>query len=334
MNLAQTLRNLRLSALLLAACVIIGTVGFEALGRDPFHAFYLTIVILTTVGMEGAETDAERAFALLLMIVGVGTVLYATSVVVAFFVEGEISHVFERRKTMQTIQNMSGHHIVIGHGRMGAALCMQLHYRDAPFVLIETDEHRIEDAKAKGYLVVEGDAMHEETLFKAGIERASAVAACLPKDADNVFVTLTAKGIQPDLTVIARAEQVRSEPKLIRAGASRVICPPLIGANRVTNLMLNPQVEEMMELDGHWPDLELSRVILTQFTGMQWNTVGELCRQITSGTSVVALVRADGTRVLRPEQDEPLSNSDELIVIGPRGCVGEMLQAMQLPKAA
>lgn len=332
--MSEVVKKLRLSIVLIVLLIASGTVGFAMLGRDWFHAFYLTIVILTTVGMEGAKTDPERAFSLYLMVIGVGVVLYATGIVVASFVDGRIRELLGSRHQMQKINQTRDHFIIAGFGRMGRATCMLLEHRCVPFVLIESDEKRVEHAQSLGYLCILGDAVSEQTMMQAGIDRAKGLAACLPKDADNVYIVITARGMNPNLHIISREEEVSGEARMRRAGADRVVCPPLIGASRVTEFLLNPQVEEMLELDGHWPDLELTKISLTRFPRVVGHKLGELFKLIGIEVIVVAIVSADGTRRFNPTPDVVLTDDDQLVVVGPDGSVEQMIGSLQTAQAA
>ena len=147
-----------------------------------------------------------------------------------------------------------------------------------------------------------------------------------------MFVTLTARSLNDGLTIIARAEEVETERKMMRAGASRVICPPLIGASRVTDLLLNPAVEEMLELDGHWPDLELSKLSIQRFPGAVGKTIGDL--KLGDDVIVAAVASADGTRRINPTPDTQLVEGDEIVVVGASGCINQTVQRLGGEQAA
>lgn len=313
----------------------VGTLGLMLTGdRGPFDALYLTVVILTTVGMDRPETSADRVWSLLLMIGGIGTVLYATGQMVAFVVEGHLKQIIGRHKVTERIRKLDGHLIIAGFGRMGQALCSTLTFRGRAFVLIENNPVRLREAAELGYLCIEGDATHDAILLEAGIERATDLVTCLPHDAENVLIALTARGLKPKLAITARCDEAQSEHKLMRAGADHVICPAVIGAARVSDQLLNPMADDVLELDGHWPDLELSRISLSRFPGFTARPLAEVIRLIGEASTVVALIRNDGTRLLRPSADTMIEPHDQLIVIGGTGCVNKMIDALCRVKAA
>lgn len=317
---ADSLQRIWLSVVLLIALVVIGAVGLVVLGgRTMFEAIYLTIVILTTVGMEGPVNDAERAWSLFLMIAGVGTVIYATGQVVSFLVEGQVRDILGRRKMKHNINQLNGHTVVVGFGRMGRALCATLHCEGRDFVLIEANPPRAEQAEQLGYLVVQLDGKQEQAMAMAGVDRASSLASCLPGDADNVFVTLTASGLNPTLHIVARAEDGTSIGKLYRAGAARVVCPPQLGAVRVSDMLQHPQVDDMIELDGIWPDLDIVQLSSAKFPALAGLQIKDLFDRLGPQTSVVAMSTAAGERRLRPPIDTVIQPGDQIIIIGPRG---------------
>lgn len=321
--------------MILVGLTAVGTLGMMLTGdRGVFDALYLTVVILTTVGMDRPITEADRVWAIVLMIVGIGAVLYATGQMVSFVIEGQFKQIIGRRKVTERIRKLNGHFLIAGFGRMGHALCNTLAFRDRAFVLIESDPRKVREAEELGYLCIEGDATHDAILLEAGIERASGLVTCLPHDAENVLIALTARGIKPGLTITARCDEAQSEPKLIRAGADRVICPAVIGAARISDLLLNPMADDVLELDGHWPDLELSRISLSRFPGYTTRPLADVYQLIGQNSVVVALIRNDGTRLLHPVPDTTVEKDDQLIVIGGAGCVNNMVSALMRVKAA
>ena len=336
--MSEIARKLKISLLILAGLFVFGALGFHLLGgRTLFESFYISVVILTTVGLKESEpalSMTEQAWSIVLMLAGIGTVLYTTGTVVAVLIDGRLHELFGRRKLMSTISHLQNHFVVVGFGRMGRSICMNLHYKDIPFVLIEQDEHAIQKADELGYLYLHGDAMHEEVLMAAGIDRARGLASCLPNDAANVFVTLTARGVGEQLTIIARAEEARTEEKLRRAGADRVICLPVIGASRVTDLLLNPTVDELLELDGNWPDLEVSKLSVHRHHQAAGKTIAELPQLVENGIVVVAVVEPDGRRHCNPPTDLRLGERDELVLVGPTGSSRRLVECLDSAEAA
>jgi voltage-gated potassium channel len=226
----------------------------------------------------------------------------------------------ERRKITQKIAKLKQHHIIVGYGRMGKALCSTLEEKRVPFVLIEINPAKIQEAEHRGYLVIAGDAVEELAFEEARIKHARALAACLPKDADNVFVTLTARAMNPDLNIISRAEEPSTQPKLIRAGANRVICPPVLSAAKVSSMMLNP-------LDDHGEHatsvkkstgIHILEMSVDELPVLIDKPLGETYVRTKTGMTLVAVDRG-AQRELNPSALFVLLDGDKLIFVGPDG---------------
>jgi voltage-gated potassium channel len=312
--------------------LLVGTIGFyivdridQAEGaRDLLHCFYFTLVVLTTVGMEGPESDLERIYAILLMLVGIFLAAAAASNLVAFAIDGELNRHFGRRKMQKQINAMRNHFIVVGFGRMGQALCEQMLQRGEPFVLIELDEHKADFAEEIGCYCVRGDATTVGVLESAQVQRASGIAACLPHDPANVFVTLTARGINAQADIVARAEDPATEAKLLRAGANRVICPPVVGARRLHEMLSKPDVIDLIpESNAAADQMDICSVSVNALPGLIGKMLSEVDIEQQTGMHVAAVER-EGKFVFNPATDFTLLADDRLIGIGPDGGVEQL----------
>jgi voltage-gated potassium channel len=313
-------RQLRISVILIVVLLIGGTVGLHVTGKGSWvHCIYLTVTILTTVGMEPAS-EAEKPMALALMIGGIFTTVYAAGNLVAFVVGGEIQKHMERRKITQQISKLKHHHIIVGYGRMGKALCASLEEKKVPFVLVERSPLKIQEAEHRGYLVVAGDAVEESAFDEARIKHARALASCLPKDADNVFVTLTARAMSPDLNIISRAEEPSTQPKLIRAGANRVICPPVLSATKVSSMMLNPLEDhgEHATSVKRSTGIHIVELSVDELPVLIDKPLGETYVRTKTGMTLVAVDRGM-QRELNPSSLFVPLTGDKLIFVGPDG---------------
>jgi voltage-gated potassium channel len=327
---SKTRNKIIFSILLLIAMFIIGVVGFTVISdkHTMGDAVWITINILSTVGATNLVLDPnERIWASILMVGGVLTVFYVGGNLVAFIVDGELRHMFGRRHVEKQISQLKNHTIVCGYGRMGEALCDRLAAQGQPFVAIDSDGDKKDQADAKGYLFIQGDAMSEQTLNDAQVHRAMGLASCLHSDADNVFVTLTARELNEDLIIIARSENKETEGKLKRAGVSRVICTPEHSASKAMQMLMHPAVEELVELAVSGDDLEVTKVQVVQLPKIFGKTLRELALPKITGYIVVAMVRPDGSRSFNPPPDTKLDAGDELIVIGPTGGITKLFDA-------
>jgi voltage-gated potassium channel len=247
--------------LLLTAVILAGTGGYVAIERWPvWDAFYMTVTTVATVGYREVHplSRAGQAFTLLLIFVGVGTALYAFSVLAAMVVEGGWPKYVERWRYVRMIKNLSDHYVICGYGRIGSIVAAEFTRQKMPFVIVDRDPARVLQANQHGHLAVEGDASREDTLKPLGIERARGLVAAVGTDAENVYAVLTARVMKSDLFIIARAEGEESVSKLKKAGADRVISPYRIGAVQIAQTALRPGVVDFVEIATSSDTLELS----------------------------------------------------------------------------
>jgi voltage-gated potassium channel len=236
-----TMRRVQSGLIALAAVLAAGTIGYLAFGFGFLDALYQTVTTVTTVGFREVEpfSGGEQLFTIALILVGVGTALYTLTVLLETLIEGHFLRHMEGRRMERTIARLHDHVIICGWGRVGKASAMQLASAGQKVVVVDRDPERIEDVP---YPYVLGDT--DEVLLAAGIERARALVAALADDADNVYATLSARALRPDLVIIARARSEESMPKLYRAGADEVVNPQLIGGRRMASFVLSHPTHE------------------------------------------------------------------------------------------
>jgi voltage-gated potassium channel len=240
--------KLRLALLLLSIVPMIGTLGYMLVeGWGFFDALYMTVITMATIGYGEVHplSYAGRAFTIGFIIVGTGIVAYSLTILVEAIVRPEL---ITQSITKRKIRSMENHYIVCGFGRSGSRIAKELTTIGKPFVVVESNEEAVEHFRQQGGIVIVGDATDEETLRQAGIERANGLVTSLDSDASNIFVVLTARGMNPDLYIVARADQSATPTKLKRAGADAVLSPHEIGAVRMTHLLLRQNVIDAFEL--------------------------------------------------------------------------------------
>ena len=241
------------------------------------------------------------------------------SLIVAAVVEGRIRGVLGRRELERKIAALSGHVIVCGYGHMGRHVACALREAGLKVVAVDTNADRTRLAEQDGVLYVLGDAQEEDVLRAAGVERAPPPIAALTSDAENVFVTLSAHGLNPELRVIARAREVATQDKLTKAGAQRVVCPQVIGANRIVDVVLRPAMVDFVEMAHQGVELEMDQLTVQAGSGMVGKTLRELALPARTGAMVVAVRRLAGEAVYNPGPDFVVDGGDTLILIGKRG---------------
>jgi voltage-gated potassium channel len=312
--------GLRGAIFFLLGIVLIGTVGYRIVENYSWlDALYMTIITLSTVGYREVHPLSPRGqiFTMALLVTGVGILFYTVIAIFEKVVEGEFQQVFGRRRMQRQIEALTEHYIVCGFGRIGEILCRELASKPVPFVVIEADEERTRTAEGMQYLVLSGDATDEQTLLNAGVRHAKGLFAALATDADNVFVTLTAKGVNSALFIVARAESDRSERTLLRAGADKVISPYAMGGHRMAQAALRPAVVDIIELAAHQQSLELQMEEVTvpassPCTGGTLRASGLIGQP---GIIVVAIKRVSGKMLFNPGADETLEAGDSVIAL-------------------
>jgi len=256
-------------------------------------------------------------FTIGLLAAGLGIVFYTVVMLAEHVVEGEFQRFFGRRRMEKRIEELSDHYLVCGFGRIGEVVCRELRAKPAPFVGIEQQAERVQLAEAAQYLVLQRDATDEQTLLAAGVQRAQGLFAALHSDAANVFLTLTAKELNPALVVVARAETEHSARTLWRAGADQVISPYAIGGHRMAQAALRPAVVDVIDLATHSQSLEiqLEEIVVPPQSPCAGVGLREAGLRERFGVIVVAIKRASGKMVFNPMPEERIEPGDRLVVL-------------------
>ncbi len=318
------LRRLAIPALILVLVIIVGTVGFMLVDdRYSFsEALYMTVITVGTVGFREVHepTMAEKYFIIFLIITGFGTFAYALSAITTYILSDEFKNVYRYNTIMNAIDKLNGHVIICGYGRNGRQAAHVLKKHDKRFVVIE-NKKSVTEALNHRYadLVLEGDATQDEILEKAGIARASAIITTLPVDADNLFIVLTARTLNPKLTIISRASDDNSDKKLKTAGADNVIMPDKIGGAHMASLVLKPDVIEFVDhITGQGgPDINLEEITFENLPEHLRNkTIRDLEIRNKSGANIVGFKTAKGEYIINPNADTKLIPEGKLFVLG------------------
>ena len=309
--------RLEVSLALIAGVIAIGTLGFWGFGFSPLDAFYQTITTVTTVGFTEVEPfgRGEKLFASFIILIGVGTVLYAFTVIMQLVVEGQLRDVVGRRRMERTIDKMHDHAIVCGWGRVGRAVANDLAASGTDVVVVDVDAERIRDLP---FPHVVGDATLDSTLRNAGIERAVALVAALEGDAENLFVTLSGRAIRPELFIVARAREDESVPKLANAGADRVVNPQELGAARMASFIARPNVAEFVDVVMHERSLEfqMREFLVEEHSPLAGRTLREGNIRERSGALILALRDTDGAFTTNPTGDTVIHPGHVIIAVG------------------
>jgi voltage-gated potassium channel len=313
------LRRIQLALLAVLGVMIAGTVGYVILGFGPLDALYQTVTTISTVGFRELKPFgvAGKIFTIVLILAGVGTALYAFGVVIETLVEGHLRQHLERRRMERDIARMTGHTIVCGWGRVGRAVGAYLAGRGSEVVVVDNAPARVATIPA-GIAALTGDVTDDDVLRKAGIMRAGALIAAIDTDAENVYVTLSARALRPDLIIVARARTEASEPKLLRAGATRVVNPQRIGGQRIAAAAMQPNVVEFLDVVMHDGSMEfrLEEVPVGTGSRLAGRTLRDTGPASSTGALVLALRGCDGTFRTNPPMHTRIEAGAVLIAIG------------------
>jgi len=322
-------RHLRFSIAALVTVIAFGTLGYAMIEDwQAFDALYMTIITLATVGFkEVHELSPEgKIFTIVLIISGTGIIAYTLSSLIQFTLEGQLRKILGRKKLESRIGKLRDHYIICGYGRIGHLICREFQSRPTPFVIVEQNPNHIERLEREGCLYVEGDATDDETLQAAGIEHAKGLITAVTSDTDNVYITLTARGLNPKLFILARAGEEGAEKKLMRAGASKVISPYTIGANRMAQAILRPSVVDFIELATASEHLALQieeiRIAADSVLAGK-NLIDSGIRQ-SMGIIIVGIKESDGKMTFNPPPEKNIEPNSVLIILGERPAISQL----------
>ncbi len=309
--------------LMLAAISAAGTIGYRlSEGATWWKAFYMTVLTVTTVGFNEVPSLSRggQLTTVLLLLAGVGVILFAATEIGRSVVEGELRGILGQARRSRMIESLSRHEIVCGWGRMGRAVVEELRRARRQVVVVESKPEKVEQLRALDVPVVSGDATSEAALRAAGIERARGLVACLNDDAHNVYTVLVARSLNPELFIVARAGEEGAESRILRAGANRVVSPYQHGGVRLAHVLMKPAVVDFLDVSlgpAGELGLELQQLVLPADAALAGRTLAEAELRRRWGVGVVAVQR--GERLFpNPEADLRLAAGDVLVVLGTR----------------
>ena len=311
--------------------IVVGSIGFHFFEDYTWNeSIYIATQTVTTVGYGDLTPKSIRGqlFATVFMLVGVGTVLYSLTILAQATIQSQVLEVLGVRRKTKEMEKLKNHYIVCGAGRVGRRIIRNLQKENLSFVVIERDSKKVAQFEGENMNILIADATSEDVLHKAGVERAHALATCLADDAANVYVVLTARDMNKDLHIVARAVEEQAEPKLIRAGANRVIAPIIIGSQSMARALLKPTIADFMDsIVAENFDLVFEEVAInnnSEYLDKELkytNISGEL------NLLIVAIRRKDGEMILQPSADTYIREGDLLIVIGKAEPMQKLIKA-------
>jgi voltage-gated potassium channel len=334
--LGSPVRNLLAGGCFVLTVVVLATIAYRLAGWSLADAFYMVIMTVYTVGyseVHPIDTALLRSITIVTIVLGCTGMIFLTGALVQFITLNQLNQIFGLRRMNTQIDNLNGHTIVCGFGRIGVALTQELRAGGANFVVLERDEAPAAQAMHFGYLCVQGDATDGAVLREAGVMRAHTLATVLPNDAANVFITLRARGLNPDIEIIARGELPGTETMLLQAGANKVVLPTHIGAERIAELILyretarlirgTPRMREFEQV-LHSLGLELELIEAAPGGKLAGQTIESIEQQANGEVFIVQLNRRGGEAITDPDRKTVIGPGDGVVIVG-RGAKARLL---------
>lgn len=314
-------RKLLLIFFMLMALLSIGTIGYILIEDwRPLDALYMTVITVATIGYGELKplSDAGRTFTMIIIFMGVGFFAYSINVLTEAAVEGKIKDIFNQKRMQRAISKLENHFIICGCGRIGRTILEMLLRNSIPVVVIESNPDVIRDLESTGHLVMVGDATNEDVLNNAGISRARGVVCVLHSDADNVYIILTARLLNPSIFILARASDRKAERRIYQAGANKVISPYEIGARRMGMAILKPTVIEFLDLAVHSADFDLSveQYEIGEASILLGKTLKEIGIRELTGATLLAVKRKTDKVMSHVHPDYVFQKGDLIVALG------------------
>lgn len=336
---AAKFHNIFMALVLLFLIIVFGTLGFMFLEGFSFvEALYMTVITMSTVGYEAVHKLSEQGmiFAIILIVISFGLFAYAITSVTRFILDGELRYQYHIYKVNQRISQLKEHVIVCGYGRNGRQATAELLSHNQEVIIIERTEGIVDEISRENsdLIYINGDATQDEVLDRARVDKAKALITTLPSDAHNLFVVLTAREMNPTMTIISRASEDQSDSKLRRAGATNVIMPDKVGGIRMAKLVAHPDVVEFIEaiLLREGDEVNIEEIACSDMRSCFFNkTIGELNIRSVSGANLIGLKTEEGSYIFNPSPEIKLMPEDKLFALGTPEQIDKLKNILEEP---
>ena len=328
------IRQLIIAIIVILILLVAGTAGFHLIEGWPlFDALYMTVITITTVGYgEIHQLSKEgRIFTVFLIMSSFGGMGYVLGSIAQTFIAGQIRMALGRRKLEKKVKRLKNHYVLCGYGRIGSFIAREFAIENVPFVVIEKEPARIKLLEEDGFPYVEGDATDDENLISAGVATAKCLVAATGSDADNLYITLSTRSLNPTIYILSRAGEEGVEKKLLSAGANRVVSPYLMGAARMLNAVLRPNIVEFVDLvvERKHLELQLEEITVEDDARFKGKPLGESGIRREFGLIVVAIKKGSGDMIFNPSSETLIEKGDVLIALGEKKHLGMLEQLVQ-----
>ncbi|MGD0165690.1 MAG: potassium channel protein [Gaiellaceae bacterium] len=318
------IRNIRvrrfvLAFLALLGLIVFGTIGFHAFGERWIPSFYRAVVSVSLTGLDSKPaSEGAQVFTIVLLLLGVAIFLYVAGAIAEAIARGLVTGAWQERRRRLTIEAMRNHFIICGYGRVGRRAAREFRESGVPYVVVDFHEDALEAARRTGDILVEGSGTEDVNLIAAGIERARGLVASADSDVDNLYITLSARAVRPDLLIVARASDDDAAKKLRMAGANRIVQPYSTAGLEMAKLVLKPQVAAYLDVAGAGgsDEIQFEEIVVTPGCLHMGETIGELRVRDVTGAMIIAVRKADGSFDTTPSPALPLEAGDIIIGVG------------------
>jgi voltage-gated potassium channel len=320
-------------AVILLLILIVGTAGYMLLENwSLLDSLYMTVITITTVGYrEVAQVSVPgQVFTIFIIFLGVGIIAYILGQVAQVMVDIQVRSLFGRRKLGRKLKSLKDHYILCGFGRIGSIIARELWENKIPMVVIDTNQESTEGLESDGIPYINDDATSDEVLLNAGIERARGIVSVVASDADNLFITMTARGLNHDIFILARADEEATEKKLLRAGANRVVMPYLIGGHKMAQAIIKPAVTDFLDFTFQSKDigLEMEELRVGENSRLKGLALMESGIRQDLDVIIVAILKRDGAMQFNPSSQTRIEAGDTLVALGKDDDLGKLVKIL------
>jgi voltage-gated potassium channel len=321
--------------IILIVILLIGSMGYMIIEKWNFlDSLYMTVITITTVGFRevGTVSEAGRIFTIFIIFSGMGIIAYILGLAAQAMVEFQVGAILGRRKLGRTLRSIKNHYVICGFGRIGKIITRELKENNIPMVVIDNNQETVQTLEEERIPCIVDDATSEDVLIEAGVVRAKGLIAVVASDADNLFITMSARGLNPSLFIVARADEEQSEKKLLRVGANRVVMPYLIGGRKMAQTIIKPAVTDFLEFTVHNRDigLEMGELVVSEKSPLRGIALVDSGIRQETDVIIVAIRKQKGEMKFNPSSKTRIEAGDTLISLGKKDDLKKLQKILSL----